>query len=161
RFSSPGKEFRFYTHCNTADGGTVLTGYITDTGTAASNNIVVLKLNATGGVVWKTAIPNISGNSTYFSRIIEQTNGELAAFGYTRMFNSNAREIILLKFSASGLLLWSNKYSLTNHFAPNDILHPFFLSEGLSHDLLLTIGGTHDEMNADSTYAVMARINNA
>jgi gliding motility-associated-like protein len=161
RFSSPGKEFRFYTHCNTPDWGTVLIGYMADTGTATNNNIVVLKLDATGRVTWKTAISDLAGNGTYFSRIIEQSNGELAAFGYTQAFNSNVRQVILLKFSATGSLLWSNKLSLNSQFAPNDMLHPYFLSEGLNHDLLLTIGGSHNDANADSTYAVMARINNA
>ncbi len=162
QFSSPGKDFGFYTHCNTIDGGTVLIGRLTDTLNSSLSNTVVIKLSTTGTVVWKTAFQNLPGNKTYFSRIIEQSNGEIAAYGYTTGLNTtNTREIILLKLQANGNLAWAKNYSLTNHFNQQDLLHPFFISEGQNNDLLLTIGGEHYDGNSDSVYSVMARISNA
>ena len=157
RFSSPGKDFGFYGHCNTADGGTVLVGRLIDI-TANTSEVVILKLSATGGVVWKTKY-RTENTSWRFSRIIEQSNGEIAAFGYA----SSENKIILSKWDRNGTLLWSRNYYLSSNFDQADELRPYFLSEGLNNDLLFSLKGEHiDTTNglSDNTYAIISRINN-
>lgn len=159
RFYSPGNDLRFYTHCNTADGGTVLIGKMNDTASSATSNIVLIKLDATGGLVWKTSVQNLSGSDTYFSRIIEQSNGELAAYGYSRL-GTTSRKLLLLKLSNAGTFLWSKAYTLNNRFNPDDYLQPYFLSEGLNNDLLFSAEGDYDQMDSAQYYGLALRTDN-
>lgn len=164
RFSSPGKDFTFFTHCNTADGGTVLIGRLTDSSINASD-LVIIKLDATGGVVWKSKYDASADTREVFSRIIEQSNGEIAAYGYLIGYSTGGlRKMIVAKWSANGSLLWSKNYLLNSHFDQRDVLHSYFLSEGLNNDLLFSFKGEHispTDALGDSTYAVIVRISNA
>lgn len=161
-FSSPGKEFNFYIHCNTRDGGTVLAGNIINV-TNGGYELGVIKLNAAGNVIWKKIYPN--PKRTFISRVLEQSNGEIALLGYFINVNTNP-EIIIMKISSAGNLLWCNRYSLDSRFDYEDELHSYHLSEGLNNDLLFTFKDDHyansnSVFDDDSSYAIITRINNA
>ncbi len=161
RFSSPGKDFTFYTHCSTTDGGTVLAGRIINIADS-SNEFAIIKLDAAGNIVWRSFLPY--QKRIFISRILEQTNKEIALLGYFANISS-LPEMAILKFSPSGTFLWCRTYLLDSRYTNDFDRHPYFLTEGFNNDLLFTFKGMHyansnSSLDDDSSYVIITRVTN-
>jgi type IX secretion system substrate protein/putative pyrroloquinoline-quinone binding quinoprotein len=92
-----------YSIIRTADGSFAVAGYTNSFG-AGNRDILMLKLNRKGNLIWSKTIGGASDDNAYC--IIETSDGGYALAGYTYSFGTN-RNIYLVKLNSSGNLQWS------------------------------------------------------
>ncbi len=93
-----------YSIMQTSDGGYVLAGEITLTG-SGNYEMYVVKLNNTGTIQWTRYIGG-SGNDNAFS-LAQTTDGNFVLGGYTNSFGAGNYDMYFAKLNGSGALLWS------------------------------------------------------
>ncbi|MBI3147992.1 MAG: IPTL-CTERM sorting domain-containing protein [Betaproteobacteria bacterium] len=93
-----------YSVLQTADGGYVLAGFTESFG-AGSRDFWVLRLDASGSIVWQRAI----GGSLIDTglELVQTTDGGFAVAGITSSFGAGSSEAWVVKLDAGGNLLWN------------------------------------------------------
>lgn len=91
----------------TDDGGLVVAGPIESNG-AEGVDIQVLKLDASGGIVWNRTFGG-SGDD-WVRAVVETRDGGHAVAGYTTSKGAGLNDVWLLKLDAGGKLLWDRTY---------------------------------------------------
>ena len=96
----------------TADGGYIVAGETRSFGAADSNDVWVLKLDASGDVVWQKTYGGTGGEG---ANSIQQTadNGYIVA-GVTGSFGAGSADFWVLKLTASGDVQWQKTYGDSN-----------------------------------------------
>lgn len=91
----------------TADGGFILSGFITGLGFGGTD-VALIKTDALGNVQWKKVF---GGTGNEWGNYVEQnTNGDFIIIGYTTSFGAGGTDIYLIKTDSAGNLLWSKTY---------------------------------------------------
>ncbi len=91
-------------------GNSYITGFTADTGLVIK--IVTIKINSTGSILWsKVFLPPAYNQGMGVSLVIDNS-GNIYTCGYTRRANGS-NTIVLLKYSASGILLDSAFFNKT------------------------------------------------
>ncbi len=99
-----------YSIQQTSDGGYIVAGYTGSFG-AGSNDLWVLKLNSTGGIVWQRTY---GGTGTDWAWSIRQTSdGGYVVAGYTDSFGAGSGDLWVLKLNSTGGIVWQNTYGGT------------------------------------------------
>ena len=107
----------------TADGNYTIVGY-TNTGNASrtdvnSKDLLLLKINASGGLVWRKTY-NIGVSTSTDKSIVQTSDG-----GY--VFTDNLRPVsipIAIKTDSEGTIQWIKTYNDTGALAPPDVISP-------------------------------------
>ena len=93
----------------TADGGYILAGRSTlsepDQG---SDNVYVIKTDATGNMVWEKTFGGASIDQG--KSVVETADNGFAVAGYTRSFGAGSADAYLIKTDAAGTVVWSQTY---------------------------------------------------
>lgn len=85
----------------TDDGGFVTVGY-------SSGNIWVMKLDATGAVVWQNTYG--SSQTQYGEDIITTSDGGFIVAGYNSTFGQGDSDALVIKLNSDGTVAWQNMY---------------------------------------------------
>ena len=88
----------------TTDGGYILAGEITPTGTG-NYDMYFVKLSSSGTIEWTRTIAG-SGYDMANS-IIQNSDGSFIAAGYTNSYGAGGNDMFIVKLNSSGALLWS------------------------------------------------------
>jgi len=104
---------------NDPSGGYVLVGETQSYG-AGNGDVLVMKLNDTGGVVWSKAYGNASNEEAGY-RIIPSRDGNYLICGYAYS-SSTSYDHLIMKVTKNGALIWSKVYGQSNYDASNDIM---------------------------------------
>lgn len=87
-----------------ADGSYIVCGSTYSFG-AGSVDVYIVKLDATGNLLWTKTI---GGKSEDIGKsIVQATGGEYVVSGYTRSYGSGANDIYLIKLDSNGNLQWA------------------------------------------------------
>ena len=95
---------------HTSDGGFAIAG--TEEGTHNLSSLWLIKTNSEGKLSWTKTFQNqLAG----LSQMIQAKNGDFIVLGYTynastTIISTNAADLLMLKISPSGSLLWSKTY---------------------------------------------------
>jgi len=88
----------------TSDNGFVIAGY-SDTYGAGSLDILTLKLNSTGDLLWATSTGGTEDDLA--TSIIEASDGNIYTAGGTESYGAGDRDLVLLKHSSTGSFVWA------------------------------------------------------
>ena len=99
---------QYFNHIQqTADGGYIAAGENRSSG-AGSDDVWVMKLNATGGVTWQKTYGGI-GND--WAHVVQQTeDGGYIVSGATYSFGAGDRDAWILKLNSTGAVTWQKTY---------------------------------------------------
>lgn len=88
-----------------ANGDILIAGHTESFG-AGNRDLLAMRLNSNGNIIWSKAI---GGNNLEAARFdpIELPSGDLIFGGYTESYGTGAKDIYLVKLSASGGLIWT------------------------------------------------------
>lgn len=97
----------------TSDGGYIVVGTTQNTGTGCTaNDIFLLRLNSTGGVVWA---------KTYGGEMLEQgqdvqvlSNGDFAVAGFISSAGAGSWDAYLMRVTSAGVPVWGRAYGSAN-----------------------------------------------
>lgn len=95
-----------YSVVNTTEGGYLIAGSSKDFGTQI-NNVLLLKINASGNLEWRKKFDNTISEIGY--SIINTTDGGYAIAGITDFGSSNS-DVLLIKTDAEGNLEWRKTF---------------------------------------------------
>lgn len=91
---------------------TVPDGYImagsTDSYGQGSTDLYIVKYNLSGSYQWSQAVGGAGIDEAY--DIIQDTDGNLVATGYTSSYGAGIGDMYLIKFDSNGNLLWTSTY---------------------------------------------------
>ncbi len=88
----------------TSDGGYAVAGETRSFG-QGSNDVYVVKLDASGNLVWTRTIGGGAGDGALAIR--EAPNGDLVVSGYTNSFGQGLSDIYVIRLDATGNVLWT------------------------------------------------------
>jgi PKD repeat protein len=117
-FVAPGEEFSNYVE-QTKDGGYFITGYSWGTVHAGDDDVLAIKLDATGSVQWSNVYggtkrdgnTRCDGLSLFGTRGRQTKDGGYAIASSTRSFGVNdSADVWLLKLNSSGNVQWNKTY---------------------------------------------------
>ena len=94
----------------TSDGGYIVAGYISP-GVSTNKDIWVLKLDASGNVLWQMTYGGTHDDYAYSIR--ETSDSGFIVAGSTPSFGAGGADIWVLKLDASGNVLWQKAYGGT------------------------------------------------
>jgi hypothetical protein len=101
-----------YSIQQTIDGGYVVGGYTSSFG-AGEDDIWVLKLDSSGGVIWQKTYGGSGGDKAY--SIQQTTDGGYIVAGYTSSFGAGGRDAWVLKLDNGGNIVWQKTYGRSNY----------------------------------------------
>lgn len=104
RLAAPGNEYG-YSVCAAGDGGFVVAGFGNGMG-AGENDVILLKLSATGSVLWARTIGGVRNEQAY--RVQRTSDGGFIIGGYSSEAISN--RFLLIRTDAAGATLWIRTY---------------------------------------------------
>ena len=97
-----------YSVCPTTDGGYVITGTTASYG-SGSDDVYVLKIDATGNIQWTTVI-GTSGANEAGREVIQTADGGYAIAGYTDGSGTSFYDVYLIKLSSNGTVSWKKTF---------------------------------------------------
>jgi len=97
-----------YAAAKTRDGGYVVAGTVTPPGSSATD-ILVIKINATGGEVWNRTFGEPGSSDAAYS-VIETTDGNIAVAGSTESFGAFAIDAWVAKLDPAGTPVWNTTF---------------------------------------------------
>ncbi len=103
----------------TPDGGFMLTGYVRNN--AYLNDLFLLKLNASGGILWTKKYSGGSAGSMYGNDLLLLSDGSFVITGYSDAFGAGKTDALLMKTDAQGTLQWIRAYGGTEYDATNSL----------------------------------------
>uniref|UniRef100_A0A7V3E6M8 T9SS type A sorting domain-containing protein n=1 Tax=Ignavibacterium album TaxID=591197 RepID=A0A7V3E6M8_9BACT len=96
----------------TSDGGYIITGYTRSYGTMSGRNLLFLKTDSFGNLVW---VNGYGGNNDEEGNAVVQTSdGGFVASGYTKSYGSGGNDVYLIKVDANGNQLWDRVFGGTS-----------------------------------------------
>jgi hypothetical protein len=96
----------------TPDGGFILTGYSTSTGTNGSDDLYLVKTDAAGNELWSKFI---GGPAQDWGNMVQPTpDGGYIILGITYSFGAGGGDYYLVRTDASGNVMWSKTYGGAN-----------------------------------------------
>lgn len=84
-------------------------------------DLMLMKLTSAGAIIWKkvyriiSTSPNIYPN-TEPRKIIPLADGGFAVVGFTNAYGTNQRDVVVLRVTAAGSVVWYNTYGSTGLF---------------------------------------------
>lgn len=99
---------RFTAAATDASGNTYLAGSCVQTGN--NQDIVVMKLDTSGNVVWKNIYNGPSSGADAALAMAIDASGNVYITGYGK-FSASATDIVTIKYDPSGTILWTANYS--------------------------------------------------
>ena len=90
----------------TSDGGYAVAGTTWSYGFSGTAEVYVVKLSATGGVLWTRTV-GASGGNEYGTAIVQTSDGGLAVAGHTRSYGQGGYDVYVVKLTASGGVQWA------------------------------------------------------
>ncbi len=124
--------------CQTTDNGYVLSGYTESFG-VTGQDVYLIKINNNADTVWTTTY---GGSLDQFGRAIAAlSNGGVIVSGWTGTFVVSS-DILLLKVTSSGSILWTETYNFGLIDTSNDIIVTFdggYLMSGKGNDDFLAL----------------------
>ncbi len=103
----------------TTDGGYAIAGGTYSFG-AGSDDVYVIKLNASGNIQWTKTIGGSS--SDYGSSIIQTTDGGYAIAGWTLSFGAGGLDVYVIKLNANGNVEWTKTIGGSSYDAGRSII---------------------------------------
>lgn len=97
-----------YAAAKTRDGGYVVAGTVTPRGSSATD-ILVIKVNATGGEDWRRTFGEPDRSDAAYS-VIETTDGNIAVAGSTESFGASATDAWVAKLDPAGAEVWNTTF---------------------------------------------------
>jgi hypothetical protein len=91
----------------TSDGGYAAAGFTSSWG-AGGKDIYIVKTDSAGKMVWQQVIGGAGDEFAY--GIVQNSNGEYYAAGYTNSFGAGNIDVYLIKLNSSGDILWTKTY---------------------------------------------------
>ncbi|MBI4555679.1 MAG: VCBS repeat-containing protein [Planctomycetes bacterium] len=108
-----------YSIQQTSDGGYILTGYTNSFG-AGLEDILVLRLDSSGNIVWQKTYGGSNGNDRGYS--IQQTSdGGYVLTGNTTSFGAGGGDVPVLRLDSSGNIVWQKVLGTGNADESNSI----------------------------------------
>jgi len=101
-------------HCvqQTTDGGYIITGYTRSFGTMSGRNVLLIKTNEIGELIW---VNGYGGNSDDEGYSVQQTtDGGYIIAGYTKSYGSGMMDVFLVKTDSMGNELWNKVFGGAN-----------------------------------------------
>ena len=96
----------------TGDGGYILTGYTRSYGTASGRNVLLIKTDSNGNLLW---VNGYGGNNDDEGYEVKQTiDGGYVVCGLTNSFGSGMKDVFLIKTDSLGNLLWTRVFGGSN-----------------------------------------------
>ncbi|MCA2005290.1 MAG: T9SS type A sorting domain-containing protein [Ignavibacterium sp.] len=96
----------------TSDGVYIITGYTRSYGTMSGRNLLFLKTDSFGNLVW---VNGYGGNNDEEGNAVVQTSdGGFVASGYTKSYGSGGNDVYLIKVDANGNQLWDRVFGGTS-----------------------------------------------
>ena len=96
--------------CQTSDGGYAVIGSTNSFG-AGLDDLYLLKVNASGNLVWSTAI---GGAGEDYGFIVEETSdGGLIGVGHTDSYGGGGNDVYLVKTNSGGVVQWTKTFGST------------------------------------------------
>ena len=104
-FAGAGREFSLF-GAGVSNGNSIVTGR-TETFGAGSFDLFAAMINQTGSLIWGKALGGVGWDEGWFAT--ETSNGSIIVVGQTNTaaFSTGSWDILLVKFNATGGLLWS------------------------------------------------------
>ena len=99
-------------------GGHVIAGVTNSTG-AGKNDIWILRLDATGAILWQKTYGGTRSEET--RSIQETTDGGFVVTGPTNSFGSGANDIWVIKLNSAGVIQWQKTYGGSSADVPHSI----------------------------------------
>ena len=150
-YQTPGYTHTILDHVNTAGDETLMAGNLAN---RLSSEGYLKKMNRAGQVLWSRSI-HIAHHTTWLTRVIEMSNGEISVLGNATDTLLNINKVLLLKWTSNGTLLWSNFYSLNHEATALDEngrqVYSYYLAEGQAHDLLFTFRAATSDLITGQT----------
>lgn len=91
----------------TSDGNILISGFTYSFGANGYSDIYLIKVDPNGNVIWETSYADPDQETAF--HLMETQNGEYLVTGTNEDPGDSGRELYLLKVSASGQQLWSQK----------------------------------------------------
>lgn len=96
-----------YNIIGTSDGNILISGITYSFGAGSFCDIYLIKVDPNGNVIWEASYADLDQEVAF--HLMETQNGEYLVTGTNEDTNDSGRELYLLKVSASGQQLWSQK----------------------------------------------------
>jgi hypothetical protein len=105
-----GKDDHGYSVQQTADGGYIIAGYTYSfgVGTPDSDNVYLIKTNASGDTLWARTYGGTGSDAGYSVR--QTSDGGYIIAGLTYSFGAGQDDVYLVKINASGDTIWTRTY---------------------------------------------------
>ncbi|MEJ8844662.1 T9SS type A sorting domain-containing protein [Lacibacter sp. H375] len=117
-FTSTGSTL-FYEGKPTKDGGFILAGLDSMEGRfyfdydinykRISGNAMLIKTDSGGNIIWKTVLPNPTVPKAFCS-VVQAGDGGYIAAGFTGSPSDGNKQVLIVKLSSSGSVLWQKEY---------------------------------------------------
>ena len=104
----------------TLDSGFVIVGSYRGFVTYESDDILLLKINSLGNLLWAKRIGGVGDE--YAKSLIELENGNIMLFGSTQNFGSIEGSLFLMKLNNLGEIGWSYSYGGPDNDSPKDFV---------------------------------------
>jgi uncharacterized delta-60 repeat protein len=116
-YGSSSHEYAWSIH-ETSDGGFIVAGSTNSYG-AGRDDYWVLKLDASGNVIWQKTY---GGSSHEYAQSIQETSdGGFIVAGYTYSYGAGEKDILVLKLDATGNAVWQKTYGGSDYDSANSI----------------------------------------
>lgn len=115
---------------------------------AASTDIIVIKYNSSGNVVWIQQYNGTSNGMDYPKKIVSIPSRDIYVGGWTEN-GSNYTDMLVLKYSSSGVKLWEAKYN--GVYNDYDFLEDMFVDQWGN----VYISGTIENPNGKNNFATI------
>jgi hypothetical protein len=100
-----------YSVQQTSDGGYIILGYISSSGTGGYEDILLIKTDGNGNVKWAKTYGGTGSQKAY--SVQQASDGGYIIAGYTAPWSIGGNAI-LIKTDANGNIQWGKKYEITN-----------------------------------------------
>jgi gliding motility-associated-like protein len=155
RYSTNSPYLETKAQIGTLDNGTLIAGKYGQTYDSDSAEIMLLKLNEAGGVMWSKIVPLAPRVETF--SVLEMADRSIVLavdLQYNVTYNS---EQLLIKFNCKGDVLWSNRLFINT--GSEKQTYPMSIKEGKNGDIILSTFSSYGS-NIASTASV-CRINSS
>lgn len=109
-----------YSMVQTLDGGFVLVGE-TDSFGAGSDNMWLVKTDASGVMIWNQIYYDGTGHDEIYD-LVQTLDGGFALVGEMDSFGAGGKDMWLVKTDANGVMIWNQAYGGTGHDEVHDLV---------------------------------------
>ncbi|OGF66469.1 MAG: hypothetical protein A2Y62_17480 [Candidatus Fischerbacteria bacterium RBG_13_37_8] len=95
----------------TSDGGYIVAGR-TDSYGAGDYDVLVIKLNSTGNILWRRTFGGINNDSA--GSVMQTSDGGYIIAGYTYSYGAGDYDVLVIKLNSTGNILWRRTFGGIN-----------------------------------------------